>query len=199
MSKQEGHHVFVLSRTCGDKSTEISCGGVLDELLPPGTYSLAVDGATADAFGKFAFDWRVRDVAIKEVACRAAPILGAGQTVNGTTTGQGDKFTTSCGGREDAQGSPDKLYKIVLTARSHVRLVLSTPAWDGVLAIRRACLEPPGTMGARAAEVACNNDSEDAHHSRIDTSLDAGTYFVHVDGHASGNEGTFSLEYKVLR
>ena len=199
MTRQEGHHVFVLSRTCGDRATEVACGGAVDEMLTPGTYFLAVDGATVDAFGKFAFDWRVRDVGVQESACRTAAALGAGQTVNGSTNGAGDKFTTSCGGREDAQGSPDKLYKIVLPTRTHIRLVLSTPTWDGVLALRKSCLEPPGTSGARAAEVACNNDSEDAHHARLDTTLDAGTYFVHIDGHASGNEGSYSLEYKVVR
>ena len=83
--------------------------------------------------------------------------------------------------------------------RSSVTLLLNTPQFDGVLALRKTCLDPTGASGPHAAEISCNNDSDDAQHARIDTSLDAGTYFVHVDGHASGNEGAFSLEYKVLR
>jgi hypothetical protein len=199
-SRQEGRHVFVLSRSCGDRGAEIACGPSLDEVVMPGTYWLAVDGARPDAFGKFLFDWRVREVASQEAACRSAPSIAEGQTT-GTTAGAGDRFTTSCGGREDGQASPDRLYRLVLAKRTHVRLALATPTWDGVLAVRKACLEPQGgaSVGARAAEAACNNDSEDTHHARIDTTLDAGTYFVHVDGHAAGNEGPFTLEYHAVR
>ena len=196
---QEGRHLFVLMRTCGDRATELGCGASLDELLAPGTYYLAVDGVRPDALGRFSFDWRVREVATQEGACRGATALVDGQTVTGSTQGAGDKFTTSCGGREDAQSSADKLYRLVLAKRTHVRLTLSTPTWDGVLAIRKSCLEPGGAPGARGAEAACNNDSEDTHHARVDATLDAGTYFVVVDGHAGGNEGPFSLEYRTVR
>ena len=198
-TRQEGRHVFILMRTCGDRTTELSCGSAIDELVSPGTYYLAVDGARADALGKFAFDFRVREVATQETACRGAPVLVEGQAITSTTASAGDKFTTSCGGREDTQSSPDKLYRMVLTKRTHVRVTLTTPTWDGVLAIRKSCLEPQGTAGARAAEAACNNDAEDTHHARVDTTLDPGTYFVQVDGHSGGNEGAFTLEYRVLR
>jgi hypothetical protein len=114
--------------------------------------------------------------------------------VNAATDGAGDKFTTSCGGREDAQSNPDRVYRFELGARAHVALTLSTPAWDGVLVVRRACVE-----GGGAGEVRCNNDFEDTHHSKIDMTLDAGTYYVVVDGHATGNAGAFSLEYRIVK
>jgi hypothetical protein len=203
INRQEGDHVFVMMKTCGDKSTEIACGERVDELLAAGTYYLAVDGKGTEGFGKVSFDFRVRDVGAQEAACHTAPLLVDGHVVTASTAGAGDKFTTSCGGPEHSQSSPDRLYKLVLNARTHIRLTLLTTSWDGVLAIRKSCLEPPttngGTAGARGAEVACNNDAEDARHSRIDTTLEPGTYFVQVDGHASGNEGPFTLEYRILR
>jgi hypothetical protein len=218
MTKQESRHVFVLSRACGDRTAEVACGASLDEVLAPGTYALAVDGATPESFGRFAFDWRVRDVAGQEGACRGAPPLSPGQTVKGTTDGAADNFSTSCGGREETQSNPDRLYRLTLAARTKVRLTLATPTWDGVLVVRRACVEsaagaspggavagppsspPSGPRGAtRAAEVVCNNDFEDAHHSKIETTLDPGTYFVLVDGHATGNQGPFTLEYAISR
>jgi hypothetical protein len=195
-------------RTCGDRATELGCGPALDELLAPGTYYLAVDGAREAALGRFAFDWRVREVATQEGACRTAPVLVSGQTVNASTSGAGDKFTTSCGGREDTQSSPDRAYRLVLDRRTHVRITLATPAWDGVLAIRKSCVEGAATGGAssagvaggaRGVEASCNNDAEDTHHARVDTTLDPGTYFVVVDGHAGGNEGPFTLEYHIVR
>jgi hypothetical protein len=196
---QEGQHLFVLTRTCGDRTSELACGSSLDEIVSPGTYFLVVDGATAVSTGRFTFDWRVREIAAQENACRAAPLLVEGQTVAGTTTGAGDKFMTSCGGREEAQTSPDRLFRLVLAKRTHVRLSLATPAWDGVLAVRKSCLDPPGSSSVRAAEAACNNNAEDVHHARVDATLDPGTYLVQVDGHGGANEGAFKLEYKVIR
>jgi hypothetical protein len=198
-TRQEGRHLFVLMRTCGDRASETACGAAIDELVQPGTYYLAVDGARADALGRFSFDWRVREVATQEGACRSAPPLVEGQVVSASTAGAGDKFASSCGGREDMQTSPDRIYRMVLAKRTHVRLSLTTPTWDGVLAIRKTCLEPPGTAGARAAEAACNNDADDTHHARVDTTLEPGTYFVQVDGHATGNEGAFTLEYRTVK
>src|ERR1019366_1261959 len=179
----------------GDKTSELACGAGVDKILPAGTYYLAVDGNNADNFGKFTFDYQLKDVGTQEAACKVAPAINDGQTVNSTTTGGGFKFTTSCGGNEASQGSPDKLYKITVTGRTHARLSLSTPTWDGVLAIRKSCLEPDGSSGPRNAEVpgGCNNDSTDSHHSLVDTWLEAGVYFVVVTGHTTGNEGQFTL------
>ncbi len=193
-----GGHVFVLQRTCGDRASELGCGASIDQLLPAGTYFLAVDGATAAGLGKFSFEYDVVDVSAQESACKTAPLLSDGQKVSGDTSGAGNRFATSCGGGRGAS-SPDRLYRIVLRHRATVRVTLSTPTWDGVLAIRRSCLEPPGSSGPHTAEAVCNNDAEDAHHSRATAVLDPGTYYVLVDGHRVGNKGRYTLEYHVLR
>lgn len=196
LDKEEGHHVFVLSRSCTDKTSELACGNKIDETLAPGVYYLAVDGTKKDDFGKFHFDFGVRDVAAQEAACKAPPpALVPGRTITASTQGAGDKFGASCAGRDDGRSTPDRVYALTLGARTKVRLALSTPTWDGVLALRRACLDPPTMRSSREVEVACNNDYQDNHHSRIETTLDAGTYWVVVDGHQTGNEGTFTLEY----
>jgi hypothetical protein len=199
MGAEEGEHVFSLMKTCADRATELACERAIDQVLAPGQYFLAVDGAGPGAAGRFTFELGVRDVAGQEVACRGPTLLTDGQTVTGSTAGASDKFSTSCGGREEGQSSPDKMYRIVLGARAHVRLTLATPTWDGVLALRASCLDPSGATSPRAAEIACNNDADDTRHARIEANLDAGTYYVLVDGHAAGNEGSYSLEYRVLR
>jgi hypothetical protein len=176
---------------------------VLDEVLAPGVYVLAVDGAAADALGRFTFSFLAHDVSGQESACRSAPTLVEGKTVAGTTVGAGDRFTTSCGGRADAQASSDRVYKLVLAARARVRLLLTTPSWDGVLAIRKSCVDVPPVAqpsGRRVElDAACNNDFQDAQHSKIETTLDAGTYWVVVDGHQARNEGAYTLEYRTLK
>lgn len=197
---EEGNHVFAIVRACGDRASELACGSSVDEVLPAGSYFLVVDGAAEDGLGRFEFAFQARDTAAQEQACRAPPVLVAGKTIQGTTVGAGDRFTTSCAGREDLQRSPDRVYKIVLASRARVKLELVTPSWDGVIAIRRACVAAAGTRGAaRNAEAACVNDTGDVHHARIETTLEAGTYFVVVDGHASGNEGPFTLQYEVSK
>jgi hypothetical protein len=198
-SAQEGKHLFALTRACGDRSTEIACGSDVDEVLAPGTYFLAVDGAAADQFGKFTFDWRTVDISGQEAACRGAPALADGQTVNGNNGTGPHRFTLSCAGRDDTQTSPDRVYKIAVNARTHVRLSLATPTWEGAIAIRRACIDPAHGGGPRGAEAACNARSEDSHHARIDTWLEPGTYFVVVGGRGAGAQGAYTLEYRVVK
>lgn len=195
---QEGSHVFVLSSRCGDRASELACTANLDETLGPGIYSLAVDGAAHEGLGRFAFAFSAREVAAQEAACKAPPLLAPGQKVSGTTAGGGDRFMTTCAGREDGQASADRVYRIELKARARVQLLLETPGFDGVLALRKSCVDPPRVRAPRSAEVTCNNDYQDSRHSRIETTLEPGTYFVVVDGHQSKNEGAFTLEYKLV-
>jgi len=197
---QEGKHLFALTRACGDRSTEIACGGDVDEVLAPGTYFLSVDGSGADQFGRYTFEQHMLDISGQETACRTAPTLADGQTVSGNTGTSTHRFQLSCAGREDVQsGNGARVYKVVVTARTHVRLGLSTPTWDGAVSIRRACLDPQHATNPRGAEVACNSHADDSHHARIDTWLDAGTYFVVVGGRGSGSQGAYTLEYRVVR
>jgi hypothetical protein len=196
---EEGDHALVLMRSCTDRASEISCGGVVDEILTPGSYWLVVDGTTKGPFGRYTVQLRAKDVVAQEAACRAAPALTLGQTVTGTTAGAPDHFAESCAGREDAQASGDKVYRLTLAARTHVSFTLSTPNHDGVLAIRRACTDPPKAKSLAVNEVGCNNDSPDRTHSKLDRTLDAGTYYVVVDGHQGKNEGPFTLEAKAVK
>ncbi len=187
-------HVLVLQKTCGDKSSELSCGETVDDVLAQGTYFLSVDGATTSSFGKFDLEYSVQDVSAQETACKSAGVLVENQNVTGNTKGQPNRFETSCGGDGRLGSAGDRVHRLVITQRSTVSLVLSTAGWDGVLALRRVCLDPNGSSGPHAAEVSCNNDSEDSQHSRINATLDPGTYFVVVDGFR-GAEGNYTLTY----
>jgi len=172
----------------------MGCSEAIDEVLQPGTYYLAVDGATVSSFGKFDLEYNLQDVSAQETACKSAPTLASGQTVSGNTKGSPNHFETSCGGDARFGSAGDKVFRIVLTQRSSVTLLLNTPTWDGVLALRKTCLDPTGASGPHAAEISCNNDADDAQHSRISTTLDPGTYFVVVDGYRT-TEGAFTLTY----
>lgn len=193
---EEGEHIFSIMRGCADRSTEVACEREIEQVLSPGTYFLAVDGAGAGATGRFTFDWSARDIAAQEAACRSVVSLSAGHTVRGSTAGAADKFTTTCAGELSAQGAPDHVYRMVLPGQTHVRLSLTTSGWDGVLVVRASCLDGAGAAGSpRASELVCSTGTSDAA-AHVDATLPAGTYFVIVDGRGAANEGGYTLEYR---
>ena len=199
-TEQESDHQFMITSSCADRASEVACGKFLDETIGPGIYFLGIDGAAEGALGRFTFSFLARDVSAQDAACRNAPQIADGQTVSGTTANAGDKFSASCAGREELQASPDRVYRFSLGAPAKVRLSLATPTWDGVLTIRKSCVDPGhGAPNARANEAACNNDAGDTRHAKIETTLPAGTYYAVVDGHQSKNEGAFTLEYRILK
>lgn len=157
-----------------------------DQTLDAGTYFVVVDSAAARRFGRFRLNSSVEDPQAAERACRAAPLLASGRTVNGTTAGGTDRFQATCAG---GARSPENLYRLNLTRRSRVRLTLSAQ-FDGALYIRQQCT-------LQTSERACNDDSTDPQHSLIETVLPAGQYTVFVDGFGQNNSGTYTLETEV--
>jgi len=198
IASEEATHVFVLSKACADRSSEIACGRTLDETLNAGTYFLAVDGNAPDAFGAYSFDWHARDVAAQEAGCKGAPLLVEGQSVSGTTLGASNKFAPSCGGAGGDTG--DRVYRLTLPQRGRVRISLASPRFVGVLALRSSCLDTVGTSG-HPVELGCNSAGDDPHHAHLEANLEPGTYYVVVDGRSQGQpgEGEYALEYHVTR
>ena len=169
---EQGSHVFQLLRACNDRASEIACGDRLDQMLNPGTYYLAIDGKDSGPFGRFTFNVRAKDVTLQDAACKAPGTIALGQSVRGTTVGAPDRFTESCGGRLESQASGDRVFQLVVPTRQHIQLLLTTPNHDGVLALRKTCLDPAGMKSPRDAEVWCNNVSPDTRHSEVDTTVE---------------------------
>ncbi|MCS6797839.1 MAG: hypothetical protein NZ898_04815 [Myxococcota bacterium] len=186
--------VLYLQRTCGDTAQEVACSilpvggeGTLDAVVQPGTYHLVLDGTSADEFGSARLVIEASDVGELERLCRSAPPIRPGRVVRGDTSGAADRFQATCAG---GARSPDTVYRLRLARRSLVRIHLSTPNWDGALHLRRDCANP-------STELACNDDHNDNRHSYLEQTLDAGTYFLIVDGFSQGNQGAFTLDVSV--
>ncbi|MCX7808804.1 MAG: hypothetical protein N2515_09355, partial [Deltaproteobacteria bacterium] len=179
-------------KQCGEPSTEIACisttqQGEIDQTLTPGTYYLVVDGAIPQAFGEVTLNVRWNDLGQAERLCQNAPLIQPRRQVRGDTRGEGDHFQSSCGGQGS---SPDKVYKLQIRRRSFVRISSEQQDWDGVLHLRRDCLDPMTELG-------CNDDAGDSTHSMIETILEPGTYYVFVDGYGSNSAGLFTLDVEV--
>jgi hypothetical protein len=197
LQAEEARHVLIVWRRCGDRSTEVACGHDVDEVLTPGTYFVAVDGSSEDAFGRFTLGWSLHDLTAQGGACLSAPTLVDGSTVAATTIGAGDKFAASCAGGDGAATGPDRVYKLVVPKRARVHIALTASAFDAAVALRKACADASG--GARAAELVCDADADVGQRTIIDRTLEVGTYWVVVDGQTPNDQGPFALEYRVTR
>jgi hypothetical protein len=204
LQAEEAPHVLVLWRRCGDRGSEVACARTIDEVLPAGTYFLAVDGTWPEAMGRYMLAWTLQDVTLQAGACQSAPALVERRATAGTTVGAGDKFSASCAGGDANATGPDRVFRFALTRRATVRLTLAGTTFDAALALRKACADGSGagsaTASADVSELACETSSGDAHRATIiERTLEAGTYWVVVDGQSAADQGSFTLDYRVLR
>jgi hypothetical protein len=197
---EEAPHVLVLWRRCGDRGSEVACARSVDAVLPAGTYFLAVDGASPEALGRFTLAWTLQDVTA-QASASGAPALAEHRTTRATTAGAGDKFATSCAGGDANVTGPDRLFRFALTRHATVRIALSDATFDAALALRKACADgASGGAGTDVSELACETSPGDTHRPTvIERTLEPGTYWVVVDGQSVADQGSFALDYRVLR
>ncbi|MFO0629487.1 MAG: hypothetical protein U0325_28180 [Polyangiales bacterium] len=113
-------------------------------------------------------------------------MLQEGAPVRGTTVGGADHFHASCA---RSALSADRVFRLDVPRRSRVSLRLASD-YDAALYVRRACDE-------EVTEVACNDDARDTRHAALDLTLDAGAWFVFVDGFDVDEVGAFTLSVTV--
>ncbi len=197
LQAEEAPHVLALSHHCGDHASEVACARAVDEVLSPGTYYLVVDGASPDAIGRFTLAWSLQDVTAQMAACKTAPTLVERRTLSATTAGAADKFSASCAGGDTSTTGPDRVFRFALASRATVRVTLAQTTFDGALVLRKACTD--GAAAGDVAELACETASEARRPASIERTLEPGTYWVVVDGQSPTDQGSFSLDYRVLR
>jgi hypothetical protein len=197
LGDEEAPHVLALWNRCGDRRAELACGRSLEETLAPGTYFVGVDAASAGAFGRFTLRWWLRDLSGQPASCAAAPVLREGRTVDGSTAGAPDDFTAACAGTEPGAAGPDRAYRLALRRRGLVRITATSPAFDPVVSLRRVCVETP--TDPAIAELACEADVGTGRQVVLERPLEAGDYWVVVDGQTPADRGAFTLRYEVAR
>jgi hypothetical protein len=188
---EEGSHVLVVTRRCGDRAAEIACGRSVDEVLAPGAYFVVADGVTPESIGRFTLDWALHDLAGQANACSSAAPLVEGRVAASTTLGAGDRFALSCGSAEGPSGS-DRVFKLQLASRRTVQVEVA-PSFDAAVSLRRACGDVPG---APSAEIACETGTDGNQRVAIERTLDAGAYWVVVDGQSATEQGPFTISYR---
>jgi hypothetical protein len=152
----------------------------LDLTLEPGSYVLAVDGASGEG-GRFELFAELEPLPAVAEVCAGAPELEEGVYVRGSTRGGASVFAASCGARA---GGPDDVYRFALDRPARVRIQEHSD-FDAVLSLRSQCEEP-------ASELACSDDGVEGR-VMLSAELAAGQYYVVVDGYARGEGGDYVL------
>ncbi|MBI5499193.1 MAG: DUF4215 domain-containing protein [Deltaproteobacteria bacterium] len=161
--------------------------------LAAGSYWVIVDGAGAGGRGNYVLNVDVSSTPPPaNDACAAAIDISAGGVFTGSTATAADDHTYSC--TPSAAGGRDVWYTFTLAARELVYIdTVDGNTWDSVLQLRQ------GACGSAAA-VACADDQCRTYsgglRSQIVRELDAGTYFVVVDGWNAGAAGGFTLRFQ---
>ena len=111
----------------------------------------------------------------------------------GSTVGYtGDSITGGTTGCTEGIGDgPDAVFLLDLATATSVHLDTEGSDFDTVLYLRTTCDDV-------TTEVACDDDNGDGLTSSLDLDLEAGIYYVFVDGYFSSTDGVFILNYWTL-
>jgi hypothetical protein len=167
---------------CNDDAPDTS-HSLITVPLDAGTHYIFVDGFGSSR-GTYSMTVTARDVPDVNEVCRNAAALTPNTPVTGQLTAQDlNLFQARCGAQ--ARG-PERVYRLEVPQESRLQLHQESD-YDGLLHVRSACADA-------SREVACNDDAEDISHSRINTVLPAGTYYVFSDGYAPNAAGNYTLQ-----
>lgn len=150
---------------------------VIAESSSGSSYTLRVDAAPPTM---------VVPVSGNDTCATAHVVPAAGGLFTGNTTGLVNDYTAVCG---SGAGSPDAAFELTLTGRSRVVASTEGSSYDTVLHIHR----DPCT----SAELHCDDDGGAGVTSLLDRVLDAGTYYIVVDGFGTGSTGSYVLDVTV--
>ncbi|MBI5500080.1 MAG: DUF4215 domain-containing protein [Deltaproteobacteria bacterium] len=166
----------------------------LSGVLDPGTYWLIVDSPTLVDAGSYQLNVTVSAPPSNDLctAARSLTLSSSPFSIAGDTSTAGDERRPDC---VAADGGPDVWYTFTLTAANTVVYfdTVDGNTWDSVLQIYGGLTcATMGSIGTGCNDDACTLTDR---RSQLTLELGAGTYYLAVDGFASGVGGPFNLRY----
>lgn len=202
---QSDHFVLAYIRTdCEDPSTEVAArswlggqgtgpiGDVLPQQadgplilnLPAGDYSLILDGEGGAGIpyrvGDYVLDFSTAQPAVTDL-CAVASALSPGTTTGDTRTLGDDHRSPSVG-----SAGPDAVYRLNVGSRRTVTIDTAGSTFDTTIYVRSDCDEP-------ASELAAADDTPSGLQARLEITVDAGVYWLFVDGWDGSAAGLFEV------
>jgi hypothetical protein len=193
-AEEEFEAVFFLSPDCSKKSKKelvgLSCysedsGASIN--LEKGTYYLIIAGTDPNMIGQAGLIVQIETVAHFEKACKDAPQLKLGETVEGKTDGW-DRFYST----EDDYTHDDAFYRLVIKEAAKVRVTMKTKMPGSTISIRNECawrLIPTKEEDDRTAWQAYGK-------AEVEADLKPGTYWVVFN--SGGGETKFTISVEAL-
>jgi len=183
--------VLYVRKRCVDPKTEIACtdSGFADGeatfagVLDPGSYTVVADGTDRDADGGYSIAAEVGpengQAGTQGDSCAGAIPLGPlDSSGSGDTFLARDDVAVRCGGA----GVPDVVYRLEVPKRSRLQVQFDHQEGSHVLALRKSCADV-------STELACS--------ASIDRVVEAGVYYMIVDGDANAGLGRFSFAFRL--
>ncbi len=188
--------LYVRSKGCANAEDEALCinwsqgeSTFVETVLEKGNHFVAVDGDEGGDidFGQGRLRVSTTDFEKLSQVCSDARKVEGGDRIAGNTASSDDTFHASCAGNTKSR---DDVYQLVLENRSNVTIELSGD-FDTALHLRSSCMESTD-------EIACNDDAEEGErNAKIETTLEAGTYYIIADGFQEDQHGSYSLRVDV--
>jgi hypothetical protein len=186
-----------IRRNCADAASELVCNddygdnrhSMLTATLDPGTYYLFADGYAEGEQGAFTLRTQVARLggaAVPGDNCTSAQPLAPG-VIRGSTMSAGSDITGSCSTSQDA---PDLVYALNLSEASRVRVRM-------VRSDMRVAFYLQSTCGAQASEVTCVAATPQDPSPMLERVLNAGNYFLIVDGVDENEFGDFEMNVEI--
>ena len=189
--------VLYLRSNCTDAASEVVCNddyrdvrhSLVTATLDPGTYYLFADGYGQGQEGAFTLRAQVAPLRGNPVpgdACPSAQPLQAGR-IQGSTMSANADLTGSCSPHQDA---PDLVYALNLSENSRVRVRMTQSDMRASLYIQETC-------GQQSSEVVCEGGRTRRGAPAIEQVLQAGNYFLVVDGADQNEFGDFEMDVEI--
>ncbi len=187
--------VMYLRGDCENPDTEIACnddatppgglGSRVEATLEPGTYYLFIDSFGEETLGTYTLDILVDAFGELEgdTCATAQELMPVTQALTGELTrAYTGSHEGSCGG-----SGREKIYTFHLDEPANLDAMVS--GFDTVMYLRGDCKDPD-------SEIACNDDATPPGElgSRIEATLEAGTYYLFIDSYDGAIIGNYGLD-----
>lgn len=195
--------VALAEPACGGKEDQLVCGTgspspvrAAKHAVPAGSYRVVAESFQGQPLKLTAF---VRPavaptiVPFSDGCADALEIPPEGGFFQGTTANAAGDYSAGCDqGGVEGGGAPDQMLKLVLAAPKRVVLEMAGSAYSTLLDVRKgpAC---PGTEIAQG----CGVGFSSSRRSFLDLDLEAGVYFIQIDGYAL-DAGPWFLDVRVV-
>lgn len=198
ISDEDSGGVSLLKSACAAPSDQIACGVSAQtpvraraHKVAAGSYRVVIETANAAPTILTAFTRPATPpilVPFSDTCATAVKIPPAGGFFQGNTANASADYEAGCDlGSQGPGGAPEQMLKLELAAKKRVVLDMKGSAYNTLLVVRRATA-CPGPEVAKACAAGYYQDR-----SFLDLTLDAGSYWVQVDGYA-GYSGQWFLD-----